>query len=210
MTPFFYCKKAELLSPNGGEPVRAAVSVGAIGGLLITVPREVQCPVRSPVHIRFYDPMQGLVRCRCRLSSPLVAGSMRSYRCEVLEQVAQVQRREDIKVALSIMVEVDYEGMLYPAAVQNISAGGVYLISGLVASVGEQFSFTFSRDGISIPLTAQILRVELRVNSGGKSSYGYGCRFINLPPTCEAQLRSCVFQEARLLYRGKKSDSKDG
>ena len=209
MTPFLYCKKAELLDPKGGPPARAAVSIGAIGGLLITLPREVQCPVRVPVDIRFYDPIQGLVRCRCRLSSPLVSGSMRSYRCEVLEQLTQIQRREDIKVTLSVMVSVDYEGMYYPAAIQNLSAGGVFLVSSLVAMAGEQLSFNFDREGISIPLTAEILRVELQGNNNGRSAYGYGCRFINLPPNYEAQLRSYACQEARLFYRGKKPKDDD-
>ena len=165
--------------------------------------------MRVPVDIRFYDPIQGLVRCRCRLSSPLVSGSMRSYRCEVLEQLTQIQRREDIKVTLSVMVSVDYEGMYYPAAIQNLSAGGVFLVSSLVAMAGEQLSFNFDREGISIPLTAEILRVELQVNNNGRSAYGYGCRFINLPPNYEAQLRSYVFQEARLFYRGKKPKDDD-
>lgn len=209
MTPFLHCKKAELLDPKGGNPVRASVTIGAIGGLLVTVPREVQCPVRAPVDIRFYDPIQGLVRCRCRLSSPLVSGSMRSYRCEILKQLTQIQRREDIKVALTVMVNVDYEGMYYPAYVQNISAGGVYLVSSLVAMAGEQLSFQFNQDGVSIPLTAEILRVELQVNSNGRSAYGYGCRFINLPPSYEAQLRSYVFKEARLFYRAKKPNEGD-
>ena len=204
MAPFLYCKKAEILSPAGADPVRATVSAAPIGGLLITVAREVQYPLRTPLDIRFYDPIQGLVRCRCRLSSPLVSGTMRSYRCEVLEQLAQIQRREDIKVTLSVMVEVECEGLRAPAAIHNISAGGVYLATGLAVSVGDQFSFTFPNTDSPVSLTAKVLRAELRVNRSGRSAYGYGCRFVNLSPQHEALLRSFVYQEERRLYHPKK------
>lgn len=205
MTPFLYCKKAELPGLNGGKPVQAAVSLGAIGGLLVTAPRELEYPLRAPIIIRFYDPILGVVTCRCSLSSPLVSGTMRSYRCEILEQLSQSQRREDIKVPLSIMVYIDCEGLRFPAAVQNISAGGVYLITSLAAAAGDRFSFDFPKTDPPVPLTAEILRVELRVNHNGRSGYGYGCRFVDLPPQHEAQLRSFVFQEERQLYYPKKT-----
>lgn len=200
MTPFSYCKKAEILYPTSATPIQAAVSVGSIGGLLVTAPRDAECPLRTPVDIRFFDPFQGLVRCRCLLSSPLVSGSMRSYRCEVLEQLAQVQRREDIKVSLSIVVEVDCEGVRCPATILNISAGGVYLVSALAASVGDRLSFNFTKTTSPILLNAEILQAELQVNQTGRSVYGYGCRFVDIGIHQESLLRSYVFQEERKLY----------
>ena len=154
MTPFSHCKKAEILYPKGAAPILAVVSTGAIGGLLVTAPREAECPLRTPVDIRFFDPILGVVRCRCRLSSPLVSGTMRSYRCEVLEQLTQIQRREDIKVSSSVMVEVECEGLRSPAMIQNISAGGVFLVSGLVAAVGDRLSFDFNHTTPPILITA--------------------------------------------------------
>lgn len=200
MTPFFSCKKAEVLLPKPADPIRASVSTDSAGGLLISVPREAECPLRAPVDIRFYDPILGVVRCRCRLSSPLVSGETRSFRCKVLERMAQIQRREDIKVPLSIMVYADYEGTRYPANVENISAGGVYLVSGLVAAVGDQLNFIFPKTDPPIPLTARILRAELRVNQNGRSAYGYGCRFVDLNVSNESLLRAFVFQAERQLY----------
>lgn len=209
MTPFSHCKKAEILYPKGAAPILAVVSTGAIGGLLVTAPREAECPLRTPVDIRFFDPILGVVRCRCRLSSPLVSGTMRSYRCEVLEQLTQIQRREDIKVSSSVMVEVECEGLRSPAMIQNISAGGVFLVSGLVAAVGDRLSFQFNQTTPPILLTAEILRAELQVNQNGRSSYGYGCRFVDMGVQQESLLRSYVFQEERRLYSRTASKKED-
>lgn len=206
MTPFTFCKKAEILSPKAAAPIQASVSMGAIGGLLVTAPREAECPLRTPVDIRFFDPILGVVRCRCRLSSPLVSGTMRSYRCEVLEQLAQIQRREDIKVSSSIMVEVECEGLRCPAMIQNLSAGGVYLVTSLAASVGDQLSFQFSQTAPPVLLTAEILRSELQVNQNGRSAYGYGCRFVDMGVQQESLLRGYVFQEERRLYHPDKTE----
>lgn len=204
MTPFSYCKKAEILYPTAATPIQAAVSVGSIGGLLVTASREAECPLRTPVDIRFFDPFLGLVRCRCRLSSPLVSGTMRSYRCEVLEQLTQIQRREDIKISLSVVVEVDCGGVRSPATIQNISAGGVYLLSSLAAAVGDRLSFNFTKTTPPILLNAEILRAELQVNQTGRSVYGYGCRFVDMGIHQESLLRSYVFQEERRLFHSDK------
>lgn len=201
MTPFSSCKKADILLPKPADPVQAAVTTDSTGGLLVSVPRGTECPLHTPVDIRFFDPILGVVRCRCRLSSPLVSGDTRSFRCKVLERLTQIQRREDIKVPLSVAVYVDYEGTRYPANIENISAGGVYLVSGLVAAVGDQLSFTFPKTDPPIPLTARILRAELRINQNGRSAYGYGCRFVDLNVSNESLLRAFVFQAERQLYR---------
>ena len=196
MTPFSHCKKAEILYPKGAAPILAVVSTGAIGGLLVTAPREAECPLRTPVDIRFFDPILGVVRCRCRLSSPLVSGTMRSYRCEVLEQLTQIQRREDIKVSSSVMVEVECEGLRSPAMIQ-------------VAAVGDRLSFQFNQTTPPILLTAEILRAELQVNQNGRSSYGYGCRFVDMGVQQESLLRSYVFQEERRFYSRTASKKED-
>lgn len=201
MAPFLYCKKGEILDPKGGPSIQAAVRTGSVGGLMLTVPRGIELPLRTPVDIRLFDPILGVVRCRCVLSTPLVTKGMRTFRCAVLEQVAQLQRREDIKVSLSAGVDVTLDGRHYPATIQNISAGGVFLVSTMVAMTGDQLTFTFPLTETPISLTAEILRVELRVGQTSRSTYGYGCRFVDLGVFQESQLRSYVYQEERRLYR---------
>lgn len=100
-------------------------------------PRDVELPLRTPIEVTFYDPLLGVVRCRCSLFAPIPAGEMRSYRCEVLEQLSQTQRREDLKISLSAKVEVSYNGGHWPATIYNISASGVLLVSDLVAKSGS-------------------------------------------------------------------------
>lgn len=199
MTPFSHCKKAEILYPAGEPPIQASVSMGASSGLMVVVPREIKCPLRTPIDIRFFDPIQGIVRCRCRLTHPAITGNVCVYRCKVLENLYQLQRREDIKVPQSLSVTVDCEGVLFPATILNLSAGGVYLISGLTATVGDQFSFTLPKTTPALLLKAEVLRAELQVMQG-RSVHGYGCRFVDLNVGQENLLRRYVFQEERKIY----------
>ena len=77
MTPFYHCKKAELPDTKGGAPIRATVGNAPTGGLLLTLPRDVELPLRTPIEVTFYDPLLGVVRCRCSLFAPLpAAGSV--------------------------------------------------------------------------------------------------------------------------------------
>ena len=122
------------------------------------------------------------------------------YRCEVLETLSKQQRREDLKVAVSVPVQVRFDGRLWPGTIANISAGGVLLMSPLTAHRGDTLHFQFNEAGDTIPLTAQVLRVELRPTQNGKLTYGYGCHFVDLKPGHESLLRNYVFQEERRMY----------
>lgn len=200
MTPFIHCKKAEIPGNKGMPTLRAAVSHAPTGGLLLSLPRDTVFSSDIPVEVIFFDPILGITQCHCRLSAPVPSGYLRTYRCEVLETLSQQQRREDLKVSLFVPVEVTYNGSVWPATVNNISASGVLLTSVLSAKKGEHLAFQFSRTDTPVYLTARILRVDLRPPQKGKMTYGYGCRFINLRAQDEAMLRSYVFQEERRLY----------
>ena len=201
MTQFEHCKKAEIPPAQKGDPViRCAVGFASTGGMLLALPRDYKCSSDTPVPVVFYDPLLGLTRCSCRLSAPVAQGDVCVYRCEVLETLSKQQRREDLKVAVSVPVQVRFRDRLWPGTIANISAGGVLLMSPLNAHKGDMLYFLFNEMGENIPLTAQVLRVELRPSQNGKLTYGYGCRFVDLKPGHESLLRNYVFQEERRMY----------
>lgn len=201
MTQFLYCKKAEIPGNKKRPAIRASVATAPTGGMLLSLPRAIELDTRKPMEVLFYDPVLGLARCRCRLFAPVPMGEMRAYRCEVLEKLSNNQRREDLKIALTIPTQVTYDDTIFPATILNISAGGVLLVASLPAKPGELLSFRFPKTNPPIPLTAKVLRVDLRPPQGGKLTYGFGCKFINLNPQNESLLRSYIFQEERRLYR---------
>ena len=122
-------------------------------------------------------------------------------------QAADFQRRQDVKVSVAAGAEVtihvarqpgDHIQVVkdgYPATVLNISAGGVYLRTALPLQEGRRLWFDFKGAGETIPLTAQILRVDDLSPHPAKQIFGYGCHFIDLPARYESQLRSYVFRE---------------
>lgn len=201
MVSLSQCKKADVLHPTERRVIKAAVSIGPLESLLITVPKEFALPVGEPIQISFLDSVLGVVLCSCQLSAPLLSDDRKlcSYRCQVLEKLSQEQRREDIKISHTVQVTVKLAGSdtYAPATVQNISAGGVYLTTSMPARKGNQLTFDFPQADGAIPLTAEVLRVELRPPHKGRLAYGYGCRFVRLSSRHEAQLRSYVFKLAR-------------
>ena len=201
MTQFLHCKKAELPGDKKRPPIRAIVSTAPTGGLLLSLPRDAECPTNAPTEVIFYDPILGVARCSCILSAPVPAGELRTYRCQVLEKLSHDQRREDLKISLSVPVEVAFRGKSWSSIVHNISASGVLLVSNLQAKKGDRLSFLFPKTDPPVPLTAEVLRVELRPPRNGRLSYGYGCRFVGLKAQHESLLRSYVFQEEKRLYR---------
>ena len=187
------CKKAEVFGDSNNFLCEAAVSLGPLGSILVAVPRSMDYKAQENFTLVFYDPVMGKLTCRCALSAPLpLPDQMCSLRCQVLEQLAQEQRREDVKVPVIVRmmlhvsrqpgdsVYVPPEG--WPATVQNISAGGVYLQTDLP---------------LVLRLEARILRVDDLTKRPNQPLYGYGCKFINLSARSENQLRNYVFREEK-------------
>lgn len=205
MAMFSRCKKAELKDAVSGQTFAAGVSIGPMDSLMIAAPITRKVEAGTPLEIKFLDPALGVVTCRCKLTSPLISRDKRFavYRCQVLEKLSQEQRREDIKIPITIKVRVAHRrsGGEAPAVLCNISASGVYLGTSLPVQTGDLLSFTLPTADAQIPLTAEVLRAESRADLGGT---GCGCRFVHLAPQHETQLRAYIFQEERRLYRQQK------
>lgn len=200
------CKRAELYKADQ-LLCEASVTTGPTGGILLNVPRSVEYGRDKPYVIKFYDSTLGVLTCRCMLSSPMdLPGDMQSLRCDILEQLEQMQRRQDVKVPVNVHVMLHAErrpGDLYiplkgwPATVKNISAGGVYVATDLSLSAGREIEFEFLETGEKLELMARILRVEDLTEQPNQPMYGYGCKFVCLSVRSENQLRNYVFREER-------------
>ena len=208
------CTKAEVYDTNGALLCPATVQSGPMDSILVITPDSLDHREHDLFRIVFYDPVLGVLTCRCELSAPLdLPDHMTSYRCEILERLNQEQRRQDVKVSVAAGAEVtihvarqpgDHIQVVkdgYPATVLNISAGGVYLRTALPLQEGRRLWFDFKGAGETIPLTAQVLRVETRPDRYSRPVVGYGCQFVDMANMYELQLRSFVFQQERMRYK---------
>ena len=206
-----YCKRAEIFDSDGDLLVQAGVEQGPMDSVLLIVPRSFDFHLLPYFQIVFYDPILGMLTCRCSLNSPLdLPEQMRSLRCEIIDRLSQEQRRQDVKVSVGekVMlhtsrqpgdaVQIPSEGV--QATVLNISAGGVYLLTNLQVDAGSLLTFHFRIPGSDIPLTAEILRAEEQPPQD-PPLWGYGCRFVALSSRHESQLRSYVFKVERQMYK---------
>ncbi|MCI9443140.1 MAG: PilZ domain-containing protein [Oscillospiraceae bacterium] len=209
---FERCKKADILEKSGELLCRARVNVGRSGDILMIIPTAAAYKPNALYHVIFYDPVNGLVTCKCRLSTAvtLPGGDLCSLRCEVQDRLASRQRRQDVKVKVQINIMIHPTAMPgdtfrvpelgYPATIDNISAGGVYLRTGLPLEPGRRLWFNLRQTGEELTLSAQVLRTEKAACAPGSGKmFGYGCKFVNLLTRQETLLRSFVFQEERRL-----------
>ena len=206
---FERCKKADILEKNGQLLCRARVNVGRTGDILMILPTAAVYKPNALYHVVFYDPVNGLVTCKCRLSASvtLPGGELCSLRCEIQDHLATRQRRQDVKVPvqLNVMIHSSFQAgdtvrvpeLGYPATIDNISAGGVYMRTTLPLAVGRRVWFNLRQPGEELTLSAQILRIENATSQPGHRVFGYGCQFVNLLSRQETLLRSFVFQEQR-------------
>ena len=203
------CTKAEVYDSNGTLLCPATVQSGPMDSILVITPDSLDHREHDLFRIVFYDPVLGVLTCRCELSAPLdLPDHMTSYRCEILERLNQEQRRQDVKVPLdmTVMLHAVYQpgdtsrmpeaGV--PSTIVNISAGGVYLRAPLMMDKGRRVWFDFQIDRENVTLSAQVLRRDnAALSSNHQIHYGYGCKFINMLSKHEAALRSFIFELQR-------------
>lgn len=152
--------------------------------------------VRFKTVVDFYDDQQGLIRCYCELviqkntySTKLTEPWMAD--CKVLETYEVFQRQKDLreKVHMPVSAVTDY-GQAFSGTVQNISAGGLFLVTSQPIKVGTAFWFDYTFEGEKCQVKAKVLRVKPM--TGG---YGYGCQFYGLAKNAETAIRKFVFQK---------------
>lgn len=200
------CDKADILNAAGEVLTQAAVGVLGEDNITLVVPWSFDRLKQDVFTVVFYDPVQGVVTCRCTFGTPRLLPEQRSsLPCTVLEEVSSLQRRMDVKVPLSCSLEIEASGQgvsgTYQAQLVNISAGGIYLTTDVPVPEGTRFTFEFRETGTPMTLTAEVLRSESRTDRRGRMVFGYGCKFVHLASRDEAHLRSFVFQQERRFKR---------
>lgn len=137
--------------------------------------------------------------------------SVVSFKCEVLEQGEQIQRRNDIKVPVEIDIAMRTTGIVggtielfnggYAGTMMDISAGGTFILSKMWIDEGSHIDFHFEETKIPVDLTVEVLRVVEKTDEEGNVRYGHGCRFIDMTRGKENQIRNFVYQKEREMYK---------
>lgn len=165
--------------------------------------------VKTETVIVFYDGIQGLVTCKCRLSARVklsgrekgVTGrAVYKVPCKIDELLGVEQRRRDLKVRVSfpILLETsDADGKIthIAAKVRDVSAGGIGLESAQKMEAQQSFSFLFDTDAGCTRLKATVLWGKKLSYEDEPPYYRYGCRFIDLTVYQESMVRKFTFQE---------------
>lgn len=201
------CQKAEIYSPAQEFLCTAEVTRAAYDNYRLIVPLEFEVSTELEYYeVVFFDAFAGLVHTLCRLSDPLhISKTQQSLLCVVREERGREQRRQDLKVPTNASIEVSCirlpAGAKRPPAriqakVRNISAGGIYFACQYPIPKGANVQFQLHEASKPLQLAANVLRQEeLEPLSDGTPQFGHGCRFIDLKPNAEAELRSYIFRK---------------
>lgn len=151
--------------------------------------------VRLKTIVDFYDGQQGLIRTLCDMTlkkNPKVyeTGEPWMADCALLKVYESFQRQKDIRVKVQISKEfVMSDGRYFSGTIRNISAGGLYMVTDQNMNSGQIFSFSHAFRAEPFRVYAKVLRVQEL--AGG---YAYGCKFEELSPGEEADVRNFVYQ----------------
>ena len=111
--------------------------------------------------------------------------------CEILDIEEIFQRQKDLRVDVQLWMEFQTEsGWFFSGTIQNISAGGVFIVTKQALKKNDRFLFNYTFGSELVELRAKVLRVTGLVQGGG---YGYGCQFVGLSKEAEAAVRKFVY-----------------
>lgn len=205
------CRKATIYDDEKNLLCHASVFLDEDTNIRISVSKEFDATIQENFEIIFFDPVMGLIPCRCTLSDKdSLSKDTVSFLCNIVERGEQIQRRMDIKVPVDIDIVMRTDeivgGILdivdggYSAKLMDISAGGTYLVSKMCVNQGAIIEFQLTETKTPIHLSAKVLRSMRQVDEAGNVTYGHGCQFVELSRSDEMQLRAFVYQVERELY----------
>ncbi len=190
------CKSCLVYGTDNRPLANARVERTKDGGIMLFFQTQKLRSIRVKTVVDFYDQVQGVIRSRCELviqhniygtkiKEPWMAS------CDILEVYDVYQRQKDLRIDVQIRAEFRTDaGWFFSGTIQNISAGGVYIVTKQALKKNDRFLFNYSFGSELVELKAKVLRVAGPVMGNG---IGYGCQFVGLAPEAEAAVRKFVY-----------------
>lgn len=206
---FIECEKASVYSIGGDFIAEARVVDSHKHSLGLIFETTDMDKVSTESVIVFYDGVQGLVTCRCRLSARVkvngdeigeTGNALYKVPCFIDELIGMEQRRHDLKVRVSLPVTLetaDLAGKVIhiAAKIKDISAGGIGFESDALLKQEQIFSFLFETDRGSDRFKASILWKRRISGENEPPCYRYGGRFFDMTSYQESMVRKFTFLE---------------
>ncbi|WP_313153382.1 PilZ domain-containing protein [Lacrimispora sp.] len=206
---FIECEKASVYSLNGVFIAEVKVVDSHKDSMGLIFEEEDMDKVSTESVIVFYDGVQGLVTCKCRLSGRVkingdeigeIANAIYKVPCLIDELIGIEQRRRDLKVRISLPVTLetaDSDGKVthIAAKIKDISAGGIGLESAVELKQEQIFSFLFETGSDCTRLKGSILWVDKLSGENDPPLYRYGSRFFDMTSYQESMVRKFTFLE---------------
>lgn len=191
------CKRCKVYTPNGVPYSEGNVEFGK-KEIFIYFENYRLSAAKFRSRVNFFDTQLGLVQTVCLLSvhknTNLNRAELWMADCQILNVIGIVQRQEDIRVPTNI--DLNFHTKAYGAfygEIKNISAGGAFLETVHPLSKNEIVSFEYTFQTKRRQIQMMTLWVK-RLNAG---KYGYGCKFVNLSESEEADIRAFVYQRQK-------------
>ena len=191
------CNSCLVYGTDNRPLANARVEIKQDGSIMLFFQTQKLRSVRVKTVVDFYDQVQGVIRSRCeRVIQHNIYGSKLKEpwmaTCDLLEVYDVYQRQKDLRVEVQIRAEFRTEatGWFFSGTIQNISAGGVFIVTKQALKKNDRFLFNYTFGSELVELRAKVLRVTGLVQGGG---YGYGCQFVGLSKEAEAAVRKFVY-----------------
>lgn len=155
--------------------------------------------IRIKTFVDFYDRQMGVVRC---YSDLLIQNNVHANRmtepwiaqCSILKVQDTFQRQKDLRVDVGMKSEFNSLATGYfSGTIQNISAGGIFLLTSHVLKKNEHFEFRRRLGDEMVQLEAKVVRIGPLV----RGEYSYGCQFVGISMDAEAAVRKFVYMKQK-------------
>lgn len=155
--------------------------------------------IRIKTFVDFHDRQHGVVRCHCDLiiqnnRQPTKMAEPWMAQCTILKVQDTFQRQKDLRVDVGMKSEfTSLSTGYFSGTIQNISAGGIFLLTSHVLKKNERFQFSRRLEDEMVHLEAKVVRIGPLV----KGEYSYGCQFVGITLEAEAAVRKFVYRKQK-------------